>query len=166
MKGALSDGEIALLVKEAKRLSKRHPNALRMRSRDGFEQFDTDLEGEKHTFHLRIRRSEYDNMDFSVIVSWDEDETGREIVLRRYNGSAQPPHKNPIEGTTIQGFHTHEATHRYWKKYDKPEKFAALDGRFRNVAEALRCAVQDCNIEAEATRICQPALGDYEGGED
>lgn len=100
-------------------------------------------------FILKIRKSIYDEFDFSVILSVITTE-GYAFNLIRCNGSSHA-HRNVIEGTRITGTHRHIATQRYIEAGLDAEGFAENIDSYNSASEALEYMAETANISTQQT---------------
>lgn len=147
----MNDAEVQALITEPKESLGEQVAALKYR--DGCAHLESDCQttGDNgNLFSVRIRMSEIDPMDFSVILSHRLPGSTEWIILRRYNGSSHW-HRNSIEGDWVKGFHIHTTTERYQALGGDPEGYAEPAFGYENVHEALDRLIADCAI--------RPALG-------
>lgn len=84
----LTDEEIGELLQEPKLLERNWETRLRPRPKSNFKftQRDCEIKGENgHMFRIIIRHNMINPLDFSIILSF-QDEDGTEFNLCRYNG--------------------------------------------------------------------------------
>jgi len=146
----LSDQDIADLIQEKKPLPPDYKTRLKLRRKRGHSEAALDITGAQgHEFRIILRQSEFNRLDFSVILSYLSSETNRLFRLRRYNGKCHQ-HTNSIEEHRFYEFHVHKATERYQQVGAKEEAFAEPDERFSTLGGALRCMLADCSFELPA----------------
>lgn len=81
---------------------------------------------------------------------------GESLNLCRYNG-AYHTHRNRLEGTKVPAtYHVHVATERYISAGLSPDGYAEPTTRYRTVDGALRCLIEDCNIEGVSSNSDEP----------
>lgn len=142
-----SDGAISDMIAESKSLPKDWNGELPWRDKRGHVEAQIELEGESgNRFRLILRQGKVDRLDFSVILAVQHPQTNRQFRLLRYDGSARP-HRNAIEGNRIATFHIHRATERYQLRRGEPDDFAEATERYDTAESALRCLINDANIE-------------------
>jgi hypothetical protein len=108
-----SDEEIARLVMERKPLSPDYHRRLCLRPKRGHKERDIDIQGDRgNKFRLVLGQSNFNPLDFSIILAYSPVDTNRLFRLRRYDGKSHE-HTNRIEGDTFYDFHIHMATARY-----------------------------------------------------
>ena len=97
-------------------------------------------------FCLILRQSDFNHLDFSVILCYCVPETTQLIRLRRYNGRSHE-HTNKLEGYTFYDFHIHTATERYQRSGLREDSFAEPSDRFGELGGAIRCMLDDCGFD-------------------
>lgn len=97
-------------------------------------------------FRLIIRLSDFNPLDFSIILALNPPESNQLFRLRRYNGKSHE-HTNTIEGNTFYGFHIHEATERYQEIGAREDAYAEPTDRYADFYGALQCLLEDCGFE-------------------
>jgi hypothetical protein len=98
-----------------------------------------------NSFVIKLRQSDMNAFDFSVILGYRVPGLNKVFLLRRYNGRSHP-HTNPIEDQKFRDFHRHTATERYQKRGAKEEHFAEVDKRFSDMQGAIECLLRDCGF--------------------
>jgi hypothetical protein len=149
MEQVLSDLEIQYLIREKKFLTVAPEDFFRgMREKRGHKETDHILHrSDGSSFILKIRVSNENILDFSVILGFSPADSNKIFLLRRYNGKSHE-HKNTLEGESpFYDFHIHTATERYQRIGAKEEFYAVPTDRYTTMQEALNCLVTDCNIE-------------------
>lgn len=148
----LSDAEIQKLLDEPKQLPLDYESRLRPKSKSGHEEAELQIEGlGGSAFRLIIRRSEFNPLDFSVILGYQPPDTNILFRLRRYNGKSHE-HSNRLEGETFYKFHRHTATERYQEAGFREDTFAEADERFADLYEAMNCLFEDCGFQLPSGR--------------
>ena len=143
-----SDLEINNLIAECKPLPLDWRSQIRMREARASKMGDFDIQGvNKNRFHIILRRSGLNSLDFSIIIGVFPPGSNKLFRLRRYDGKSHE-HTNPIENQKFYDFHIHKATERY-QDYGNGEedKYAEPTDRFSNFGEALDCLLNDCGFE-------------------
>ena len=105
----------------------------------------------KNEFHVLIRRSKFNPLDFSVILGVRIPQSSRISRLRRYNGKSHE-HTNEIERETLYDFHIHMATERYQalgNREPREDAYAEVTARYGDATEALNCLMVDAAFETE-----------------
>lgn len=152
-----TDREISQLINERKTLPNDWESAIYVADY-------LKLRGEVNDFRMYvsnhhdfdIRDSSSNIQDFSVGLGVVHPLTTRLFMLLRYDGITSH-HDNKIEGTSITGFHIHQATERYQKRGRHETSFAIETDSYTNIHEAIQCLISDANIiEPENTQ--QPNL--------
>ena len=142
----VTDSEISSYIQEGKELPADFMARVRLKpTKVGHKEADIELVGDNGSqFEIRLRQSNYDQMDFSVILAVVPAGSGKTFRLRRYNGKTHP-HTNKLERQTVPlGFHIHEATERYQLAGFDEDAFASSTDRYTNLQEALECLLVDC----------------------
>ena len=147
MAGMYSDQEVATLIRERKPLSHEWRSRLRLRPKRGHDERDLDLTGDAQSeFRLILRQSKLNPLDFSIILAVRVPKSNQIFRLRRYNGKSHE-HTNHIEDVTFYDFHIHTATERYQQFGPREDAYAEPTDRFGDFHGALRCLIQDANLE-------------------
>lgn len=141
--------EIQSLVEEAKPVPGDAFSSVNWRSREGHDRSDLDIEGDNgNLFSVKLRRSQFNEKDFSVILCVEVPNSNVTFRLRRYNGSRHT-HRNKIEQERFRDFHIHTATERYQERGFDEDGYAQPTDRFSSFGTALRCLIEDCGFEPE-----------------
>jgi hypothetical protein len=147
MAATYSDQEIATLLQERKPLPADWRNRVQLRPKRGHDERDLDLTGAAGSeFRLILRQNKLNPLDFSIILAVRVPQSNLLFRLRRYNGKSHE-HTNHIEGDTFYDFHIHMATERYQKLGTREDVFAEPTDRYGDFQEALRCLIQDANLD-------------------
>lgn len=105
----------------------------------------------QNEFHVILRKSKFNSLDFSAILGVRAPHSNRVFRLRRYNGKSHE-HTNKIEGETFYDFHIHMATERYQRLGDREPRedaYAEITGRYGDLTGALDCLLADASFELE-----------------
>jgi hypothetical protein len=97
-------------------------------------------------YRLILRQSNFNTLDFSVILTVCPPDLNQLFRLRRYNGKSHE-HTNQIEENTFYDFHIHHATERYQENGSREDAFAEITDRYADFHTALRCMLKDCGFE-------------------
>lgn len=144
----LSDNEIVRLLAEQKLLPDGYRARIQTRPKRGHKERELDIVGEaKSEFRLILRQSEFNPLDFSVILAYRPPKTNQLFRLRRYNGKSHE-HSNTLEGKKFYDFHIHTATERYQDAGLREDWFAESTDRFADFNGAVRCMLKECGFEA------------------
>jgi len=101
MSVVFTDDQIAALVSEPKPLPRDPRKTLALRDKRGHREQDYIVEGgDGHEFHIILRQSTRNPLDFSAILAVEVPGTNRIFRLRRYN-SRTHPHTNRLARTCI-----------------------------------------------------------------
>lgn len=140
----LSDMEIKLLLIEPKKLPDDYRARIQTKPKRGHRERELSITGFLKTeFILIIRESDFNPLDFSIILGCFPSDSNTLFRLCRYNGKSHE-HTNKIEGETFYDFHRHSATERYQASGFREDGFAEPTNRFQDFAGALRCMFEDC----------------------
>jgi len=148
METFLNDKEILDLLSELKTMTVFPEDLIRsMKSKRGHSESEHIIQRpDGSTFHIRLRLSNENPMDFSVILGFCPAKATKLFLLRRYNGKSHE-HKNKLESEVpFYDYHIHTATERYQKEGTKEECFAEVTDRYTTIQEALKCLIKDCNV--------------------
>jgi hypothetical protein len=105
-----------------------------------------------HSFTLIERQATFNPYNFSCGLIWKASKS-QHVILARYNGSNHP-HTNHIEGDEFEySCHIHIATERYIEAGHKPEHYAQKTDRYSDLQGAIKCLLEDWNIEAPKKSI-------------
>lgn len=139
-----SDEQIQALIEEPKPLSADYRNRLALRNKRGHRSQALIVRGTgDHEFHLILRQSMTNALNFSVILGVTVPGTNRVFRLRRYNSQTHP-HTNSLERSTIiYKPHVHRATARYQEVGTAEEAFAEPTERFSTLTEAVDCMLRE-----------------------
>ena len=140
----LTDSEIDALIVEPKRLP--DFSKLETRPKRGHKERDIVIPRTAGGgFHLILRESSFNPLDFSVILAHQSPKSTQLFRLRRYNGKSHE-HTNSIEGLRFYDFHIHQATERYQDSGFDEDTFAEVTSRYQDFSGALRCMLDDCRF--------------------
>ena len=119
-----------------------------MKVKRGHKERELDVVGATGSeFRLILRQSEFNPLDFSVILAYRPPTTTPLFRLRRYNGRSHE-HTNSLEDQRFYDFHIHRATERYQDESGfREDSFAEPSSRFADFAGAVRCMIEDCAFE-------------------
>lgn len=166
---ALSDSEIAALVREPKPLPADWRSRIQLRTKGAHEEFDVHATGDAgHAFRLVTRRSSKKPLDFSVILLFveDGDET---YTLRRNNGAHASDHTNWVERDNglpdwiirRGSLHRHIATERYQASGFSIDGYAEPAYDYHDFASAVDDMLRQCGFAEPDGAV--PQLGDGGG---
>lgn len=145
MKPKISDSEILVLKKVAKKLQKplrqKWTNSLKVK------QLSIDLcsiDG-LYVFELYMKQALLDENNFSCGISY-KDITNNVYTLARYNGSSHV-HVNKCDGQRFEfECHIHQAKEGSLKLSKKIENFAIKTERYKDLHGAINCILLDFNV--------------------
>ncbi|MBN1903348.1 hypothetical protein JW926_18665 [Candidatus Sumerlaeota bacterium] len=147
MPAKFSDSEIDRMIKERKPLPDNYRDRVQLREKRGHKERELDVTGENGTqYRIIIRQSNFNPLDFSIILAVNAADSNQIFRLRRYNGK-HGEHTNPIEGNTFYDFHIHNATERYQESGAREDTFAEVTERYGDFNGALRCMFEDCGFK-------------------
>jgi len=147
MAAKYSDIEIAEFVNERKPLSPDYRSRIQLRNKSGHKESELDIEGTiGNQYRLILRQSDFNPLDFSIILALCPRETTQLFRLRRYNGKSHE-HTNHIEGNTFYDFHIHMATERYQEYGTREDAYAEPTESFFDLHNALRAMLNDCGFD-------------------
>lgn len=144
----LSEAEIARLLAERKSLPLDYRERIQTKPKHGHKERELDLKGaDGSEFRLIFRQSEFNPLDFSVILAYRPPKTNQLFRLRRYNGKSHE-HTNTLEGRTFYDFHVHTATERYQDESGlREDSYAEPTKSFADFHGAIRCMLGDCGFD-------------------
>ena len=148
MPARYSDSEIGGMIQERKPLPDNYRQRVRLRDKRGHKERELDVTGENAIqYRLILRQSDFNTLDFSIILAVSPENTNQLFRLRRYNGRSHE-HTNQIEGGTFYDSHIHHATERYQESGSREDAFAEVTARYADFHTALRCMLEDCGFDA------------------
>jgi hypothetical protein len=142
----LTDAEISQLVAERKPLPVDFRRQLQLKPKHGHHERELDVKGDGGSeFRVILRRSQFNLLDFSVILAVRLPGSNEIFRLRRYNGKHW--HTNQIEGRKrLDAYHVHMATERYQEIGMDEDAYAESTDHHTDFESALRCMLRDCNF--------------------
>ena len=142
----INELQISRLLAERKFLPDDYPTLIQVRPKRGHSERELSVKGENGSnFLLIFRQSEYNKLDFSVILAYLIPNTNVLFRLRRYNGKSHE-HSNPQEGQIFYGFHIHIATERYQKSGMREDTYAEETTAYSDLDGAIKCMLNDCGF--------------------
>jgi hypothetical protein len=142
----LTDANIGMLLSERKELPEDFLSSVKLKSKMGHKEFDKAITGENGSqFRLIMRQSEFNPLDFSIILIYLPPKSNQQFRLRRYNGKSHE-HTNKIEKQTFFGFHIHTATERYQQSGYREDAYAEETDRYAEFHSAIECMIRDCGF--------------------
>lgn len=142
-----SDDEIGRMIRESKPLPQNYRSCVQLRDKRGHKERELDVIGINGTqYRLILRQSDFNTLDFSIILALSPEDSNQLFRLRRYNGKSHE-HTNPIEANTFYDFHIHHATERYQESGAREDAFAESTDRYADFYSALRCMLEDCGFD-------------------
>jgi hypothetical protein len=144
----LSEAEISRLLAERKSLPHDYRDRIQTKPKHGHKEREFDMKGAAGSeFRLIFRQSEFNPLDFSVILAHRPPKTNQLFRLRRYNGKSHE-HTNALEGRTFYDFHVHMATERYQDESGlREDSYAEPTKSFADFHGAIRCMLGDCGFD-------------------
>lgn len=135
------------MIQERKPLPGNYRSLVQLRYKRGHKERELNVHGAQGTsYRIILRQSNYNALDFSVILAVNPADSNQLFRLRRYNGKSHE-HTNQIEGDTFYDFHIHHATERYQESGSREDAFAEVTDRYADFQTALRCMLDDCGFE-------------------
>ena len=134
---------------ERKPLSGDWRTLLNYRTKPGHDEWNSKLVGENgNEFHIFIRRSKFNSLNFSIILAVYVPGSYGLFRLRRYNGKSHE-HTNKIENETFYDYHIHMATDRYkMLRRGHEDAYAEVTDRYSEINGALACLSVDARVDA------------------
>lgn len=146
MAARYSDSDIRLLIEEDKSIPKGFDSKIRLHEKRGHKERELDIQGANgHQFRLVLRQSDYNVLDFSIILAFCPAESNQVFRLRRYNGKSHE-HTNRIESDKFYDYHIHTATERYQELGMREDSYAEPSDRFSDFNTAIDCMLKDCGF--------------------
>lgn len=147
MAAKYSDAEIVGLLAEKKPLPKDFRARIRLRDKRGHKEQELEIQGVNgNLFRLILRQSNFNALDFSIILAHCPANTNQIFRLRRYNGKSHQ-HTNILEDQSFFAFHIHTATERYQELGAREDTFAEPSKRYSDFHSAIHCMLDDCAFE-------------------
>jgi len=149
----LSDSEIGQLVAARKELPPDYQNRLALKPKRGHKEQELELKTDDGAeFRVVLRQSDFNPLDFSVILGYRIPKSNRVFRLRRYNGR-HGEHSNRLEGKRFYDYHIHMATERYQQSGFDEDAYAEPTSRYADFRGAVRCMIEDCGfVEPSGTQ--------------
>jgi hypothetical protein len=147
----LTDQEIQSLIDDIKPIPSKTINGIRpqMKKERQHRECDTEIvSGSGNLFKIRVRVNENHPFDFSIILMYQDPQTNKWYILRKYNGSSHT-HTNKIERTKLRGYHIHKATERYQQAGYNIEGYAEKTDSYSNWQDALGKMLHECNFKTK-----------------
>lgn len=147
MAAKYSDADIKALIEERKPLSKGFRSEIRLREKRGHKEQELEVQGASgHQFRIVLRQSNYNTLDFSIILTFCPIGSNQVFRLRRYNGKSHE-HTNALELNKFYGYHIHTASERYQELGMREDSYAEPSDRFSDLNTAVNCMLDDCGFE-------------------
>ena len=144
-----TDEEINSLISEEKIFPGSIEEIMNFKESDGHKRASIELpRSDGSRFIIKLRQNQNDINDFSAIIAFREKTNNKDFKLRRYNGKSHE-HSNKLEGNKYYAFHIPIATQRYQDAGRKEESYAEETNRYSDIANALKCMLQDCNVKTK-----------------
>jgi len=143
----LTEADIKNFLKEPKQLDQEFRQKIRLRDKKGHKEQELDVTGANgNEFRLILRQSNYNPLDFSIILAYCHPKINQLFRLRRYNGKSHE-HTNIIEANKFYNFHIHTATERYQELGVREDSYAEQSNRYSDFNSAITCMVADCGFK-------------------
>jgi hypothetical protein len=147
MAARYSDQDIAQLIEELKPFPEDYRSRMQLRPKRGHKEQELDVQGANGSeFRLILRQSNFNPLDFSIILAYRPPNINILFRLGRYDGRSHE-HTNRIEGNKFYDFHIHMATQRYQELGTREDGYAEPTDRFSDFASALQCMLNDCGFD-------------------
>lgn len=161
----LTDAEIQQLIDERKVLPENYEEHIQLKPKRGHKEAELAVSGaDGSSFRLILRQSNFDPLDFSVILGYEIPKTTALFRLCRYNGKSHW-HTNKLESETFFGYHIHRATQRYQESGLTEDGYAKQTDRYADLHKALDCALTDCHFELPPNaQLSLPFILPHNGG--
>ncbi len=146
MAATFSDQDIDHFIREPKPLPEGYRTSVRLKDKRGHKEQEIDIAGALgNQFRLILRQSNFNILDFSIILAVCPVKTNLVFRLRRYNGKSHE-HTNLIEGNTFYDFHIHMATEKYQELGTWEDAFAAPTDSYADYQGAVQRMLSDCGF--------------------
>lgn len=146
MTAKYTDQDIDSLLREPKPLPQDYRIQVRLKDKRGHKEQELDVAGGNGSqFRLILRQSNFNALDFSVILAVCFPTTNLVFRLRRYNGKSHE-HTNLIEGNLFYDFHIHIATERYQDFGTWEDAFAEQTDGYADYHGAVKRMLSDCGF--------------------
>ena len=107
---------------------------------------------------IYLRRNKLKPLDFSCGLGFIPQGRNQAFMLRRYNGKSHE-HTNRLERQRpFYDFHIHQATERYQTSSYSDEHYAMITDGYVDLAGALKCLIDDCQIIDRSDQAKQTEL--------
>ncbi|TAK01000.1 MAG: hypothetical protein EPO39_14985, partial [Candidatus Manganitrophaceae bacterium] len=134
----LPDDIITGLLHERKPLPSDYKTKIHLKPRRGHKEQELNLKGaDGNEFRIILRQSDFNTLDFSVILAYILPNSNQLFRLRRYNGKSHE-HTNKIENEKFYGFHIHQATARYQELGKEEDSYAIPTDHFTEYQGAIQ----------------------------
>ena len=141
-----NDIDIQRFVLEDKILPSDLDKRLQLKPKRGHRESELSIVGSNGSeFRLILRQSNFNSIDFSIILAYSLPNSNQLFRLHRYNGKHQ--HTNTLEGNTFYDFHIHKATERYQESGFREDTYAEPTKRYSDLRGALSALLSDCNFK-------------------
>ncbi|HEX8949558.1 MAG TPA: hypothetical protein VF790_11380 [Dissulfurispiraceae bacterium] len=137
-------------MSEQKPLPRDYRERIETKPKRGHKKRELDITGAaKSEFRLILRQSDFNPLDFSVILAYRAPKSNQLFRLRRYRRykGKSHEHTNTIEGQTFYDFHIHMATDRYQDAGLREDWFAEPTERYADFHGAVQCMMKDCGFD-------------------
>lgn len=142
-----TDSDISALLGVRKPLPTDYRPRMALKPKRGHKERELDVRGEDGSdFIIILRQSDFNALDFSVILGYRVPGTNQVFRLRRYNGRSHR-HTNAIEGQTFYDFHIHQATERYQARGFREDTYADTSNRYSDLNGAIFAMFSNCGFD-------------------
>ena len=150
MPAVFTDEEIAEFIRKPKTRAGSRRELPPLRHKRGHaEGSATFQDADGNEFRVTLRKGLINALDFSAILMVRVPNSNRWFRLRRHNGKSHP-HRNPLEGSAMTGFHVHTATERYQRSGRREDTYAEATNRYSDYEGAVRCLVEDAKLDVSS----------------
>lgn len=146
----LLDSDVERIIAAEKYLPSNKKDPFRLKPDNGHKRAVIDLNCSSYNLSMRIRVSEDDEFNFSILLVYT-DPQNRDYILRRYNGD-HGKHTNLLSGEVMCGPHIHKITEEYQRKTHKGEGYAEKTESYRTWNDAVKIFIKDMNIRYEVNK--------------
>ena len=147
MAARYSDSDIDDMIRERKPLPDGWRSRIQLRDKRGHKEREFNVTGNQNNgYSVILRQSDFNPLDFSVILALSPADSNQLFRLRRYNGKSHE-HTNQIEGNTFYGFHVHQATERYQELGGREDAYAEPSDEYADYHSAISCLLRNCGFE-------------------
>lgn len=142
----LTDKEIAELINEPKNIPKEYSDIFQLKNKMGHKEQEMTLpRADGSQFKIVIRQSNFNLLDFSIILGYVPPKKNTIFRLIRCNGKSHK-HTNRLEGVNFDEFHIHKATERYQASGYYEDAYAEPTKEYADIYQAWDFFLKEYNI--------------------